>query len=182
MIITQRDRKVIEFIEAMNCVSTKTIYELFYPSLRVAQNRLKLMTENKIVKRDRDHLTSQYYYYINNKPKQVHHNLLLANFYKELSKKATIEVFKKEFVIEDIRPDALVIYTVNGKSYIAFVEIELSNQPDIPKYEALFKSGKYKEYFKGVFPLIYYVTDKTIPDTKLKVIKISEDMNDFKLG
>jgi len=181
MIITGRDRKVIDFVTKMNCVSTKTLHELFYPSLRVAQNRLKLLTENKILKRDRDHFTSQYYYYPGVKPKQVYHNLLLTDFYKELSKWATIEVFIKEYSIEEIRSDGLVIYTKDNKSYVAFIEVELSNSPDVAKYENLYRSGKYKTYFKGVFPLIYYITDKEVAKTILKVIRISEDMKDFRL-
>ena len=179
MIITDRDRKVIEFIEKFNCVSTNTIYELFYPSLRVTQNRLKLMTDNKIIKRDRSHFTSQYYYYTDAKPKQVYHQILLAELYKELNKIVTIEAFIKEYCIEDIRADALVVYSRNNKNYIAFVEVELSNTPDIQKYERLYKSGRYKSYFNGVFPLIYYVTDKTIPKTNLEVIKINEEMKNL---
>lgn len=179
MVVTGRDRKAIDFITKMNCVSTKTIHELFYPSLRVTQNRLKLLTENKILKRDRDHFTSQYYYYPDVKPKQVYHNLLLTDFYKELNKRATIEVFIKEYSIEDIRPDGLVIYTKDNKSYIAFVEVELSNTPDIGKYEKLYKSDKYKTYFKGVFPLIYYITNKAIPETNLKVIQVNEDFSNL---
>lgn len=180
MIVTNRDREVIDFVTKMNCASTKTIAELFYPSLRVAQNRLKLMAENKVLKRDRDHFTNQYYYYIDNKPKQIYHNLLLTDFYKELSKVAEIVAFKKEFIIEDIRPDALVVYTIDGKSYIACVEIELSNTPDIAKYETLDKSGEYKKYFNGVFPLIIYVTNKKIPGTKLDVIQINEDIKNLR--
>jgi hypothetical protein len=180
MVVTDRDRRAIDFITRMHCVSTKTIHELFYPSLRVAQNRLKLMTENRLIKRDRDHFTSQFYYYAESKPKQVYHNLLLTEFYKELSKIATIEIFKKEYTIEDIRPDALVVYTIHGKSYIAFIEVELSNIPNIVKYERLYKSGNYKQYFNNIYPLIYYITDKNIPDTKLKVVKINEDMSNFK--
>lgn len=179
MRVTKRDKEVIEFIQDNKAATTETIKELFYPSLRVAQNRLKLMYDNKLLQRDRDYYTSQYYYYIK-KPVQARHCLLLTDFYRHLSSMAQIEIFEKEFTIENIRPDALVAYRYANRNYIAFVEIELSNTPNIEKYEKLYKSGKYKDYFP-VFPLIYYVTDKKIPDTKLKVIQISDDMNDFRL-
>lgn len=179
MIVTGRDRKAIDFVTKMNCVSTKTIHELFYPSLRVTQNRLRLLTDNKILKRDRDHFTSQYYYYPDVKPKQVYHNLLLTDFYKELSKIATIEIFIKEYHIEEIRPDGLVVYTMYNKSYVAFIEVELSNTPDIEKYEKLYKSGEYISYFKGVFPLIFYITNKDIPKNNLKVIQVNEDIDNL---
>lgn len=180
MIVTDRDRKVIDFISNMNCVNTNIIYELFYPSLRVAQNRLKLMYDNKILKRDRDHFTNQFYYYIDNKPKQVNHNLILAKFYNKLSKTAKIVTFKKEYSIGDVRSDALVIYSRGNKSYIAFIEVELSNTPDIWKYEKLYKSGEYKKHFNEVFPLIMYITNKNIPKTNLKIVKINEDIEDIR--
>ena len=75
----------------------------------------------------------------------------------------------------------MVIYTKDNKSYIAFIEVELSNSPDVGKYERLYRSGKYKSYFKGVFPMIYYITDKAIPKTNLKVIRIGEDMSNLDL-
>lgn len=180
MIVTNRDRKVIDFINEMNCVSTRTIYELFYPSLRVTQNRLKLMADNKVVKRDRDNITNQYYYYMDIKPKQIHHNILLSNFYNELRKIAKIEAFKKEFTIADIRPDGLAVYTINKQSYIACIEVELSNKPDVEKYEKLYSSGKYKSYFGGVFPLIIFITDKMMPDTKLKVVSVNESIENLR--
>ena len=180
MIVTERDRKVIDFINKFNTATTKTIQELFYPSLRVAQNRLKLMTDNKILKRDRDHFTSQFHYYTDTKPRQVYHNLLLADFYKELNKVAGIKVFRKEFEIGNLRSDGLVGYRLNNTNYIAFVEVELSNKPDVKKYEDLYRSNIYKKHFGGVFPLIIYVTNKDIPDTKLKVVQIKEDMKDLK--
>jgi len=180
MIVTNRDKRVIEFIDKMNCVSTKTIAELYYPSLRVAQNRLKLMAENKVLKRDRDHITNQYYYYIDKKPKQVNHNLLLTDFYKELSKFAETKVFEKEFSIGELRSDAFVGYRVNNKNYIAFIEVELSNIPDIKKYEELYESKVYKEYFKGVFPLVIFITNKNIPKSYLKIISVDENLDNLK--
>lgn len=180
MVVTERDKKVIGFIEEFKVATTDTIHELFYPSLKVAQRRLRLLTENNLLKRDRDHFTAQYYYYIN-KSRQLRHSLLLTDFYRELNKRVKIKLFRKEFPIEDIRPDGLVIYEVEDKNYIACVEVELSNTPDIGKYERLYKGEAYKKYFNGVFPLIYYVTNKDIPTTTLKVIKISEDMSNFKI-
>lgn len=180
MIVTERDKKLLRFIEKFRIATTDTIQELFYPSLRVAQNRLRLMTENKLLKREREHFTSQYYYYIK-KPTQVRHSLLLTSFYRELTKIAQIEVFEKEFSIEDIRPDGLVAYRYDNKNYIAFVEVQISMQPlDIGKYERLYKSGKYKGYFP-VFPLIIAISDKKLPETKLQVIHLDEDLKSINL-
>jgi len=105
--------------------------------------------------------------------------LLLTDFYRELHKIATIKVFEKEFTISNIRPDALVGYRYKNTNYIAFVEIELSNKPNIKKYEKLKASGEYKKYLP-VFPLIIFITYRSIPRTDLTVIKIDEDLKNIK--
>lgn len=179
MIVTNRDKEVLLFIEKFKVATTDTIWQLFYPSLRVSQTRLKLLHDNKLIKRDRDHFTSQYYYYIR-KPRQLRHDLLLTDFYREMDRKAEIELFKKEFTIGDIRSDGLIAYKNNHKRFIAFIEVQISNTPlDIKKYEKLYKTKLYKNYFPA-FPLIYAITDKSIPSTNLKIIKINEDMSNLK--
>lgn len=178
MIVTNRDKKVLAFLDEFRIATTDTIQELFYPSLRVAQTRLKLLYDNKLIKRDRDHFTSQYYYYIK-KPKQLRHDLLLTNFYREINKLADIELFKKEFTVDNIRADGLIAYKRN-KRYIAFAEVQIANTPlDILKYEKLYKSNQYKKYFP-TFPFIYAITDKKIPSSSLKIIQINEDMSNIK--
>ncbi len=178
MIVTERDRKVIDFLETFKAATTNTIQELFYPSLRVTQNRLKLLYDNKLLKRERDHFTSQYIYYVR-KPKQLRHDLLLTDFYREMNKIVEIELFEKEFVIADIRTDGFVAYKHKNKGYIAFIEVQIANTPlDIEKYEKLYRSGQYKKYFP-IFPLIYVISDKKMPETRLKIIRVNEDMSNL---
>jgi len=179
MIVTDRDRKVIDFLNTFKVATTDTIQELFYPSLRVAQKRLKLMYDNKLIKRERDHFTAQYIYYIR-KPKQLRHDLLLTNFYKEMNQLVKIEVFEKEIPIGDIRPDGLIAYRHKKKGFIACIEVQIANKPlDVEKYEKLYRSGRYKKYFP-VFPLVYAITNKKIPDTELKIIRVNEDMSNLR--
>lgn len=179
MIVTARDIEVLNFIDKFKAARTDTIHEFFYPSLRVAQRRLKLLYDNNYLKRDRDHFTSQYYYYIR-KTKQLRHDLLLTDFYREINKIVDIELFEKEFSIADIRADGLIAYRHKNKGYIAFVEIQIANIPlNVEKYEKLYHSGKYKKYFP-VFPLVYAITDQKIPDTKIEIIKVNEDMSNLR--
>lgn len=70
-------------------------------------------------------------------------------------------------------------YTIKNVSYISFVEVELSNKPDIKKYERLFMSREYEGIFDGVFPLIIYITNKRIPDTFLEVVQIDEEIKNI---
>lgn len=180
MRISNNDKKTLEFIQKFNVATTNTIYDLFYPSLRMAQYRLKALYDNKILKRDRDHFTSQYCYYYK-KPKQLRHDLLLTEFYRVMNKLAQIEFFEKEFPLDDVRPDGLMAYRHKNKSYIAFVEVQIANTAlDVKKYEKLYQSERYKKYFP-TFPLVYAITNQTIPRTGLKIIQVREDMSNLKL-
>lgn len=179
MMVTAKDKEVLQFIEKFKVATTSTISELYYHNLKWTQRRLKKLYDNKYLKRERDHFTSEYYYYIR-KTRQLRHDLLLTNFYREMNKIVDIELFEKEFTIENMRADGLIAYRHKNKGYIAFVEVQIANIPlDVEKYESLYKSGKYKKYFP-VFPLIYAITDKKIPNTTLKVIRINEDMSNLR--
>ncbi len=180
MIVTDRDNKVLDFISDYKVATTKTITELFYPSERVAQRRLKLLADNNLLKRDRDNYTSQFYYY-NKKPRQLRHSLLVTDFYREFTKIAKIEMFKTEFIIEDVRADAFIAYEIAGKKDIAFLEVQIANsQLDLEKYAKLDKSGKLRKYRFPRFPLIISVTNKNIPKSYLRVVQVREDMSNLK--
>lgn len=180
MIVTDRDKLVLEFINKFKFATTDTIAELFYPNLVIARRRLKLLYDNKLLKRDRDHFTAQYYYY-NTKSKQMKHQLLLTDFYRELNKIAEIVFFENEFKCENVIADALAVYKLNEIAYVAFIEVEISNKGiDLDKYEKLFRSNKYEKYFNGVFPLIIAITNKTIPKTSLKIIEVNEDIENLR--
>lgn len=179
MILTERDKNVLDFIGKFKIATTGTIQEIFYPSLFVAQRRLKKMYDHQLLNRDRSYVSSQYMYYIN-KPRQVRHSLILSNSYKELNKLVDIKYFEREFTLNNVRSDGFVAYRYNNKNYIACIEVQISNLPlDVKKYERLYYSNKYKELFP-VFPLIIAITNKNIPETKLEIIQIKEDLSNLK--
>lgn len=91
-----------------------------------------------------------------------------------------IELFEKEFTIDNVRPDGLIAYRYKGKSYIACIEVQIANIAlDVEKYKKLYRNKKYKKYFP-VFPLVYAITNKKIPDTELKIIRVNEDMSNLR--
>lgn len=180
MIITDRDKAVLDFLNKFKIATTSTIAELFYPSLRYAQDRLLKLYKAKFIKRSRNNFTQEYYYYIKQKPKQLRHHLLLTDFYREMHKIADIEIFEKEVYMEGVHPDGVIAYKYKNKGYIACIEIYISHNPlNLKKYEKFYYSNKYKKYFP-VFPLIFVITDRKIPQTKLKVIQINENMSNLK--
>lgn len=181
MIVTKNDKKVLNFINQFKVATTTTIVELFYSSLRYGQQRLKMLYDNKLLNRDRDHFTSQYYYYTK-KPKQVRHSLLLADFYREINKLAKIEYFENEFTqFDGIRPDGFLAAELPGnRKEIYFIETEISNKPDTEKYEELFKSNAWEVIFPK-FPKVVFVTDKKVDDSKyFDVIKVDEDLKNIR--
>ena len=97
-----------------------------------------------------------------------------------MNKIVDIELFEKEVTIDDIRPDGLIAYRHKKKGFIACIEVQIANEPlDVEKYEKLYRSGRYKKYFP-VFPLVYVISDRNIPDTNLKIIRINEDMSNLR--
>lgn len=173
--------EVIEFIERFKVARTSTIKELFYPSLLVAQKRLKRITEDKELKRSRDNITNEYIYF-KNKPKQLKHSLLITDFYREFNKLVDINHFKNEFIIEGVRADALMAYEYKATKYISFLEVQISNvKLNLDKYRSLKYSEAYKKILP-VFPSIIAVTNQRIEIPKdLEVIQIKEDLSNAPL-
>ncbi len=164
--ITPRDKKVMDFLNTFHIARTSTIEELFYPSSRVARNRLNELYSHKEIKRERDGPGAEYVWYIK-KPKQFLHSLALTDFYRDLSRKHSVTQFAKEPPILGIRPDALIKFD----NIPAFVEIELSHKPlDVGKYERLKQGGEYKNYFTR-FPPIILISDKKPPKSALEIIR-----------
>lgn len=176
--ITNRDKEVINFIDSFKVATTQTIADLFYPNVKIAQRRLRILTDHKQLKRDREHFTSQYYYYIA-KPKQIRHCLLLTQFYSKASKLMSIEYFDNEFsYFEEIRPDGFMAGVYKEKNEIYFVEVEISNTPDVEKYEKLYLSGRWNIFPK--FPTVIFITDKKVRVSKyFRVIVIGENMENI---
>jgi len=125
--ITKRDFEVIEFIRTYKVATTDTLYYFFYPSIRVAQNRLKVLADKKLLNRSRATINNQYVYSIK-KINQLRHSLLVTDFYRELSKVSEVAFFTIEPQIAHFRPDAIFGYTVNGKDFIGLLEVEISHK------------------------------------------------------
>jgi len=174
MLITERDERVLEFLEELKVARASILHELFYPSYRVAARRLFALYKEGFLKRDRVPGQYEFYYYIA-KPKQVKHALLVSDTYAYLHRTTTLHEFVVEPSIGDVRPDAVAAYERDGTKEIAFIEVELSNKGlNLEKYEHLYISGVWKDYFP-VFPKILAVTDKRVPQTSLvvEVVQIS---------
>lgn len=179
--ITKRDAQVLEFIDKFKVATTDTIAELFYPSLQVAQRRLRELSKKEL-KRERYYFNTQYIYY-KKKTTQLRHNITLTNFYRELSKIAKIEEFTKhDNTIKGIEPDAFIAYRCNGNNYIAFIEVEISKKGlDLDKYKRLYLSGEYEKYFPA-FPKIIVISNTRIKkDYNFDIVRIDTELKNIGL-
>lgn len=181
--ISKTDLEVIDFLKNYRCATTSTLAEAFYGSRRYAQHRLKQLHDDyKEVKRERENINKEYYYWIPGfKPKQMKHSLILTKFYAEVYKHGLdIKVFRKAFKSHDIMPDGFIAYEYKGKTYLNFIEIQLSPRPDIEKYNKYLHLGKWKEKYP-VFPRVILISNRRISlEQKIdyKLIQIREDLSD----
>lgn len=169
MILRNRDRAVLEFIEI--CPTTSYIIQsLFFPSKQTCQRRLNILHDEKLVKRFRSHISENYLYYMDSKPKQVEHTLYLSRLYAYWSlQNYRVLKFKREIILGDIRPDAIAVIKGPGGLKTYLVEVEISNNPISKKIKA------YQDFYEndcmellGVKPVLLFITNKKIPDTQLE--------------
>lgn len=174
--ITDRDYKVIDFLNDYKIATTSTLEHFFYPSKRVAQRRLKALVDEKYIKKSRDSINQDYYYYLK-KPKQLKHSLLITEFYREFSKCYKIEHFQVQKKIDNLIPDATIGYIDSNINKVVFLEVEISNNGfNYQKY----KQFNYKKYF-NVMPNVFIITRQQIKqDKNINFIQIRDVKTDLK--
>lgn len=182
---SQRDQNIKDFLVKFKVAKTSTIAELFFPSIRMAQYRLKTLCKDyKEINRYREHISDEYVYYVGKKPKHPKHPLLLTDFYRELHKIATIkpDYFIPEYRIEHLIADGLVGYNYQGENYFACIEVQTRNEEvDLDKYKKLYTSKRYLKYFP-TFPQIIVITDPPIrAKTDFPVIQLKTKIDISKL-
>jgi len=175
MKLTNRDLEVIDFLDLHKVATTSTLEHFIYKSKRVAQRRLKIMADNKYIKRSQDFINADYCYYIE-KPKQFRHSLFITEFYREFSKYVDVKYFETQKKIDHIIPDGLIGYLENGIKKVAILEVEISNKGfDYSKYH----NFSYKKYF-NTFPSVFVVTKHQIKrDSKINFIQIRDINKDL---
>ena len=186
--LQERDKQIIDFITKVKAIDTNTITKLFFPSLRVAQNRLTKLHENGYLARfQKDNIHPFIYYIKGNKPRNLNHAVTVAKFLASLMKLDNIEVIK--YVVEPtfkynnkvIRPDLFVAYNLNDRLQIAFVEVELSKSIDIKKkYSNYYYSRAWKSDMP-TFPNLIVVSDRTIrnPISSITTVQVNKDLSNI---
>lgn len=173
--LTERNQRVLDFIDKFNCATSSQILRLFYPSQTIANRNLTKMFKSKEIKRERNNINLQYMYYAR-KNNQFTHSLILTEFYCRLIEEGfEIDEFLPEYAIGNVRADAYIKCGYGDYTHYFFVEVHRSNNPfDWQKYLGIVNQYR-------VFPKIVVITDKqlNIPPTNLKFIQIKTDCKDI---
>ena len=184
MKITERDLKIVEFLDIVGVADTSTINKMFFNnSVKACKNSMKPLYDFKLVKRlDRIYINQEYIYYTKKKPKQLEHKLLFSRFVAELKHNgAEIIKIKCPLKISDVITDGFIVYKVNGTTRMALVEVEnqKSFKSNMSKYKNLYRSMVWKEYF-NVFPNIIVVSnEREIKIDGLNLIFIKKDFSNI---
>lgn len=180
IVLTYRDNQIIEFIKDFKAAKTSTIADMFFPSLRTAQRRLKYLSEHGYIKSYQEHITLEKIYYTNKKPSQLKHSLILSSFVAEI-KKANIEIlkYKVQFKLCNTIPDALLVLRYKNRSYIYLVECENTKAFNVKKYEDLYYSRAYKDILPK-FPNIIVISNRSVKKSdKFEVIDVKLDFSNI---
>jgi len=161
--LTNRDNQVVEFLSKCPCYSN-TLKDIFYPSQRVANKRLKYLSDYGYLNRKRDHNCEHYFYYISREPKQKQHLNYIAKTYKWIKEQGyEVLYFAVQKKYDNVIPDMVCVLKQNDKIGTLAVEIELSNN-NIER--------KIKQYESSEFKKILFVSKREIDSNKIEVINL----------
>jgi hypothetical protein len=155
--LTDRDKKVLSFIEKYGALTIQQASTLFFNNLNVSCTRRLLQLERQgLLKSYTRTITKEKAYYICKK--KSHHDLYVMDFIKNM-KKLGFNVRKLEltpkYLQGKIIPDAYIQLRKGKDVYLVLLEIDYSHYTSNSKmkvYEELYKSQEAS--VQGVFPSV----------------------------
>ena len=192
MIITDRDRLIINYIDKVKYATTKNIAELFFNTGSKnyyinAINRLKkLVSYGKIKSKaitTNKHGRPMTIYFIEGDidKSNIKHALALANLSAALvvNNVDILSLQSEVYIGKKIRADAIYKVNYNGKNRLFVVEFDITKKFTITKYEYLYKTEEWREYFKK-FPRIVSISDnKPKKSNIINVIYVDSNLNNI---
>lgn len=167
MILQKRERELLDFIDVFRASSASQLQKLFFTGMKPdsarkkAQARLKMLYDNKYLKRERSDLNSEFVYFQRKTP-FIYHQVLLVDVYIAMqSMRGKVMEFTPEVVTGDIRPDAVVKFDDGRLTHLILVEINRTNGFNQAKYETFYLTKTWKLFFPA-FPKILVVSDRRI--------------------
>lgn len=121
MRLTDRDIRVIEYIDKFQGGTIKQLQLLFFPSYCMCKKRLKILKDNKFLKVSVHPIINKKVYYLKKVPS--YHTLVLNMVRIVLSD--LIVDFRREYKIDKYKVDALII---TKKKQVIILEVDIFNK------------------------------------------------------
>lgn len=184
MKLTNRDLEIFKFLEEVQVAESSSIAKMFFGgNIRPCQRRLKILYDNKYIKRiDREFINQEYIYYLKRKPQfQLEHKLYISRFVSELKMLGDIEIIKIKMPLKifNVICDGFVAFKHKDKFYQYFIEIELTKNFNANKYIELHYSNEWKSKLKA-FPPIVVISNKNFKSSELNIVNVKLDFSNIK--
>lgn len=183
MKLTKRDNEIIAFLEEVSIADTSTINQIFFNnSSRACSRRLKILVDNKVIKRlDRKFLNQEYIYYVSRAPRQIQHKLLFSRLLGKLvGAGAEIIKYRCPLRIGNIIADGFICYKINNKVKVNLIEVELTKELNKDKYRELIKNKEFKDIFNSMIPDLAVISDhKQYKMNEFNIINIKSDLSNI---
>lgn len=195
---SRRDKELYRLLETQGALSTDQIRLLLFPDtcLRIVQRRLKKLTENGKIKRERISIDEPYYYYSTKKPGQLEHVLGVSWIYTwvrlSLNESLSLHSFDREVTYKTLRPDAFigVKSTWSNKFTFFFAELDIAESghdfgEKVKRYCEYFSSGSYLNQWwvplAKRFPIIRVITTGNVKKLEKRITKANTQNLEFQV-
>ena len=183
IVLTQRDREIIQAVTTLKALTSTQIERLFYSSQQAQSRRCKELVNHKNLKRFRINNWTPYIYYIGKKPAQIQSILAISEFYTlciENNLNVTYIEREKRYEFDEgkfvIVPDALIVIECDGVEYEFFIEVDNTKELSTSKY--------YRAYMEYGFlpPPVISISDRKRRNVfdGLEIIKLKLNLSNFK--
>ncbi len=185
----KRVESILELVERFKVCDVTHIARLYFSQIKnpikKAQEKLSALVVDSTLKRRRNNMNSRYYYWLSSakEPAQIQHKMILLELFVSLCERFgenNVECVPEFSRLSGIRPDAFLAVQNNQRTYLYFVEIQVSNNPfDFEKYNKAYYTNKTEKVFpEGVFPTILAVCSKPLKNEcrQLNFIQLDTDL------
>lgn len=183
--MTERDAKIIELLKCCKVLTREQIQKVLFKNVHtnICLRRLKILTENKEIKRAYFQLEKHknvYVYYLDKKPakRNLLHDLAISEFITDVMLVADIKHIETNYRIDNIIADAYIRYQgVNGKNKRLFLEVQRSNkvQDCVQKYRKIKDIILEQKPAWTTMPRLIVLTDLEHNNEQLKTMKVFYD-------
>lgn len=183
--MTERDEKILRLVGQCDVITREQVQRVLFQDIHinVPLRRLKLLVDNKELRRDYYNLGGHrnvYVYYQGKKPSKriISHNLMITEFITKVMSIAEVVEVETSYKIGNIIADAYIKYrTYDGKTKHLFLEVQLSNKitTTTDKYKGIKNIILDEKPKWTTIPRLIVISDLPHNNEQLRNIKVKYD-------